>query len=153
MGGDWFSRRFPDGGRALFLAVVYAFLGPVSVAFRVLPTSHVLFYPFMFIGCINIMLAAGGCVTAATELVPERLRSSVIALTIFATSVFGYSAGSWLVGTLSDYFTKLGYFNPISWADLWITAAALPAVGCFYLCYRKQQPQRQLAKLVVAQAG
>ncbi|WP_046243780.1 MFS transporter [Hymenobacter terrenus] len=154
VGGDWFSQRFPGGGRALFLAVVYAFLAPMSVVLRVMPPTHILFYPFVFVGCINIMLASGVPIAAATELVPERIRSSVIALSIVATSVFGYSSGSYLVGVLSDYFTRLGYASPISWADLWITVAALPAVACFYLCYRKQQPQLQPAPLVAqAQAG
>ena len=95
----------------------------------------------MFIGCINIMLASGVSIAAATELVPERIRSTTIAFTIIVTNVVGYSIGSFPVGALSDYFTRLGYAEPISWADFWITIGALPAIMCFYLSYRSQRNQ------------
>lgn len=138
IGSDGFGVRY-RGGRALFLTVVYGVLGPASIVFRLLPTGHVLFYPFMFIGCVNIMLASGAPIAAATELVPERIRSTIIAFTILITSVIGYSAGSFMVGWLSDGFTRLGYADPISWADFWITVASLPGIGCFYAAYRSRQ--------------
>lgn len=148
VGGDWFSRRYV-GGRLLFMGVVYALAGPISMVVRVLPPDHLLFYPFVFVGCVNIMLAVSVPIAAATEVAPERIRSTVIAFTILITNVFGYSLGSFLVGSLSDYFRRLGYASPISWADLWITVPVLPAVVCFYLAYRKQQaPARQPALAV-----
>lgn len=138
LAGDWFGSRY-RGGRALFLAGAYLIFGPVSIAFRLMSPDNPLFYPFMLIGCVNIMLASGVPIAAATELVPERIRSTTIAFTIIVTNVIGYSLGSFLVGTLSDYFTRLGYAEPISWADFWITIAALPGILCFYWSYREQR--------------
>lgn len=140
LAGDWFGSRY-KGDRALFLAGTYLLLGPVSIAFRLMSPDNILFYPFMFIGCINIMLVSGVPIAAATELVPERIRSTATTFTIIVTNVVGYSIGSFLVGTLSDYFIRLGYTEPISWADFWITVAALPAIACFYLSHRGQRNQ------------
>jgi MFS transporter, Spinster family, sphingosine-1-phosphate transporter len=136
LGSDWFAKRYPFGGRSLFLWITYSFLGIVSVVCRIIPETNPLFLPCCFIGCINIMIIASSPLAAAIEFVPEQNRSTMIAIGLILCNVLGYSFGSFVVGYLSDYFAKIGYQNPISWADFWVTLIGLPGVICFYLSYR-----------------
>ena len=94
--------RFWKGGRLYFLAIGQLVVTPFFIAFLFLPPEGFLFYFCWFVGSTSITLLFGPVFASVQDLVPARIRSTIIAFLIFCINLFGTAAGSYATGVIAD---------------------------------------------------
>ncbi len=101
MGGlaaEWIHRRFA-GGRLYFLAAVMALGGPLAIVFFVsMPGDSAFFLPAWFVTSLTGTIWFGPIFATVQDLVPVRIRSTVVAFLLLALSLLGTGPGPWITG-------------------------------------------------------
>ncbi len=105
MGGlaaEWIHRRFA-GGRLYFLAAVMALGGPLAIVFFVsMPGDSAFFLPAWFVTSLTGTIWFGPIFATVQDLVPVRIRSTVVAFLLLALSLLGTGPGPWITGMIGD---------------------------------------------------
>ena len=142
--GDLFYRRWRNG-RLIFLVCAQLVITPLAVMYRLVPASlHFLALPAFF-GALLITFFYGPVLATVQDLVPVRIRSTMVAVLLFSLNIFGVAPGSLLAGKLADHFKVLGYAQPVTWALFLVGLVNLAAVPLFLLAARRYE--RDLARL------
>jgi MFS family permease len=134
--GDWFHRRRP-GGRLVFLALGQLVFAPAELAFRLLPADSPWFEVAGVCGALLLTFFYGPLFATVQDLVPARVRSTAVAVLVFALNLLGIAPGSFVAGLLADTW-KGRVDQPITWALFAVGLAGLLAVPFFFLaawCY------------------
>ena len=124
------------GGRLYGLVLIYAVGTPLSLYYRFADPHGALFYVCMLIGSATVTAGYGPLFASVQDLVPDRVRSSMIGLFALALSLFGTSAGNLLVGWLADFLRSAQLREPLTWAALIGLMPGLLAIPCFHLAAR-----------------
>ncbi len=94
--------RLWKGGRLYFLAIGQIVVTPFFIAFLFLPPEGFLFYFCWFVGSASITLLFGPVFASVQDLVPARIRSTIIAFLIFCINLLGTATGSYATGVIAD---------------------------------------------------
>jgi MFS family permease len=90
----------------------------------------------MFFGSMISTMGYGPLFASLQELVPERIRSTMIAVMILSMMLLGTSLGNLLVGWLADWFGARGLYQPLTWASVVVMSPGFLAVPCFFAAAR-----------------
>jgi MFS family permease len=136
---DWFHERW-RGGRLLSLVFMQITLMPFLLAFRFIPSDSPMFYVCALVDGMYKMMIFGPCVATAQDLVPIRVRSTVVACIIFCQNFLGAALGAFAVGVTCDIFVMWGFDEPYTWGLFSISVIGFLSIPMFWYgsrCYQR----------------
>lgn len=147
-GGDLFMRR-TGLGRPMFLFWIMLVLAPVNVAYRLVDGDSIWFWIGVFMGFFQLGCFYGPTFSTVQELVPARIRATVVAFYILSLNFVGLGVGVTLGGFTVDALLARGVEEPYTWTLLTFTLLSLASIPLFFMAGRRFQRDRDhLAGLV-----
>ncbi len=141
IGSDWWQRNTGQG-RPMFLFWVLLVLLPIGLAYRLVPADSPWFWIGVAAGFFQLGTLYGPTFSTVQELVPPRIRASIVAVYILGLNFIGLGAGSTLGGFLIDKLRAAEVTQPYTWMLLTFTLMSALAIPLFYLAGRRFQQDR-----------
>jgi MFS family permease len=134
--GDWWQQR-TNQGRPMLLFWVMLALAPVNIAYRLVPPESVWFWIGIFVGFFQLGAFYGPTFSTVQELVPPRIRGTVVAFYILVLNLVGLGIGITAAGITIDAMVARGVAQPYTWALLGFTLLASLAIPLFFVAGRR----------------
>ena len=139
--GDWWQTRFKSG-RPMFLFWTSLLLSPFAIAYRIVPAEHILFDLGIFLGFLQLGLFYGPTFSTVQELVPARIRATVVAFYILTLNLIGLGIGITGGGIMADYLIAQGSTEPYSITLLGFTFLSMLAIPLMYIAGKRFHSDR-----------
>lgn len=152
VGGDVFLRK-TGVGRPMFLFWIMLFMAPIGIAYRLVDGDSIWFWLGIFFGYFQLGCFYGPTFSTVQELVPPRIRGTVVAFYILSLNFVGLGIGVTLGGVAIDYMLAEGISQPYSMTLLVFTLLSLVAVPLFYFAGRRYDQDREALFRMEAEAG
>ena len=153
MAGDAFQRR-TGLGRPMFLVWVAVFLTPIGFFYRLADPGSVWFWVGVAAGYFQLGTFYGPTFATVQELVPPRIRGTVVALYILLLNFVGLGIGITGGGYMIDGLAAAGHASPYTTTLLVFTAMSALAIPCFWIAGRRfEQDKANLYARVEAAEG
>ncbi len=141
-GGDVFLRK-TGLGRPLFLFWIMVILAPINVAYRIVEPDSIWFWLGVFFGYFQLGCFYGPTFSTVQELVPPRIRGTVVAFYILSLNFVGLGIGITAGGIAIDMLKADGVADPYTWTLLSFTLLSLLAIPLFYFAGRRFDRDRE----------
>jgi MFS family permease len=138
---DRFARRFVSG-RVLYLATIFAVVGPVSILLRYLDPASPLFTAAFLVVSAGFTLHYAGIFPSVQELAPTRVRATVIAVALLAMALLGTALGNVFAGVVADLLREGGQARPVTLAIAVTNGAILLSLPLFLAAARRYRDDR-----------
>ncbi len=142
IGGDWFLRK-TGMGRPMFLFWIMLILTPISLYYRVVDPTSLLFLFGIFVGYFQLGCFYGPTFATVQELVPPQIRGTLVAFYILSLNFFGLGLGVTGGGIVVDWMIAEGIAEPYTVTLLAFTALSLIAIPLFYFAGRRFERDRE----------
>ena len=110
---DWLAKR-AGFNRASFIFVVILLTLPFVVLFRFSEPNSAWFLVGMIASVTLFTLPYGAMISMILDEVPESIRASTTAMTMFAVNVLVIGLATYGLGLASDLFTEMGHDEPLT---------------------------------------
>ena len=151
-GGDMFLRK-TGMGRPMFLFWILLLLAPVSIAYRLVDPGSIWFWAGVFFGFFQLGCFYGPTFSTVQELVPPRIRGTVVAFYILMLNLVGLGIGVTAGGLVVDLLNARGVAEPYTWTLLSFTLISLLAVPLFYFAGKRFDRDREALYASEAQSA
>jgi len=141
-GGDIFLRK-TGMGRPMFLFWILLVLSPISVAYRLVDPDSIWFWLGVFFGFFQLGCFYGPTFSTVQELVPPRIRGTVVAFYILSLNFVGLGIGVTAGGIVIDMLAAGGTAEPYTWTLLTFTLLSLIAIPLFFFAGRRFDRDRE----------
>ena len=141
-GGDVFLRK-TGIGRPMFLFWILLLLAPVGIAYRLVAPDSVWFWAGVFFGYFQLGCFYGPTFSTVQELVPPRIRGTVVAFYILTLNFVGLGIGVTAGGLVIDAMKAAGVMQPYTWTLLTFTLLSLIAIPLFFFAGRRFDRDRE----------
>ncbi len=140
--GDWWLKRTGQG-RPMFLVWLGLAMAPFGLAYRLVPGDSVFIWIGIFLGYFQLGTFYGPTFATVQELVPARVRATVVAFYMLTLNLIGLGVGITLGGILVDALRDRGIADPYTKTLVAFTILSLLAIPFFYLAGRRYESDRQ----------
>ncbi|NQZ95871.1 MAG: MFS transporter [Myxococcales bacterium] len=134
--GDWWQRN-TNSGRPMFLFWVGLLLTPIAFVYRIVDPDSAWFWIGVGVGYFQLGTFYGPTFATVQELVPPRIRASVVAFYILMLNFVGLGIGITGGGILIDALAEAGNPEPFTTTLLVFTALSAVAIPCFWIAGRR----------------
>jgi len=141
-GGDVFLRK-TGMGRPMFLFWILLVLAPVGIAYRLVDPGSIWFWAGVFFGYFQLGCFYGPTFSTVQELVPPRIRGTVVAFYILTLNFVGLGIGVTAGGVVIDYLKEAGTVEPYTWTLLTFTLISMVAIPLFFFAGRRFDRDRE----------
>lgn len=138
LGGDYLLKK-TGIGRPMFLFGVMLLLAPINIAYRLVSPENPVFWIGVFAGFFQLGCFYGPTFSTVQELVPARIRATVVAFYILLLNMVGVAIGVSLAGVYIDYLMASNTAEPYTLGLLWFTIISLLAIPLFYGAGRRYE--------------
>jgi len=138
LGGDYLLKK-TGIGRPMFLFGVMLLLAPINIAYRLVSPENPVFWIGVFAGFFQLGCFYGPTFSTVQELVPTRIRATVVAFYILLLNMVGVAIGVSLAGVYIDYLMASNTAEPYTLGLLWFTIISLLAIPLFYGAGRRYE--------------
>jgi len=138
LGGDFLLKK-TGIGRPMFLFGVMLLLAPINIAYRLVSPENPVFWIGVFAGFFQLGCFYGPTFSTVQELVPARIRATVVAFYILLLNMVGVAIGVSLAGVYIDYLMASNTAEPYTLGLLWFTIISLLAIPLFYGAGRRYE--------------
>ena len=132
---DWWLEK-TNQGRPIFLFWLSLILLPIGVIYRFVEPTTVIFWVGVVVGYFQLGCFYGPTFSTVQELVPEKIRATIVAFYILCINLIGLTIGSLGAGILID-LTKGAIAEPYTWALLIFGFIGSLAIPCYYFAGRR----------------
>jgi MFS family permease len=140
-GGDMFLRK-TGMGRPMFLFWILLVLTPFSIAYRLVAPDSIWFWMGIFLGYFQLGCFYGPTFSTVQELVPPRIRGTVVAFYILTLNLVGLGIGVTAGGIVIDELIAVGYAEPYTMTLLTFTLISMIAIPLFFFAGRRFEKDR-----------
>lgn len=141
-GGDIFLRK-TGMGRPMFLFWILLVLAPIGIAYRLVDPDSIWFWAGVFFGFFQLGCFYGPTFSTVQELVPPRIRGTVVAFYILSLNFVGLGIGVTAGGIVIDVLTQGGTAEPYTWTLLTFTLLSMVAIPLFFFAGRRFDRDRE----------
>ena len=141
-GGDAFLRK-TGMGRPMFLFWIMIILAPVNIAYRLVDPTSIWFMVGIFVGFFQLGCFYGPTFSTVQELVPPRIRGTVVAFYILSLNFVGLGIGVTLGGVVIDQMIAAGETEPYTYTLFTFTLLSMIAIPLFYFAGRRFDQDRE----------
>jgi MFS family permease len=149
IGGDAFQRRTGQG-RPMFLVWVGVAFTPLGFVYRLADPESIWFWVGVSAGFFQLGTFYGPTFSTIQELVPPRIRATVVALYILLLNFIGLGIGITGGGYMIDALMAAGVAEPYTKTLLVFTVLSSTAIPCFWVAGRRFGRDRDRLYRVVA---
>ena len=139
--GDWWQQN-TNQGRPMLLFWIMLALAPVGFAYRLVPPDSIWFWIGIFAGFFQLGAFYGPTFSTVQELVPPRIRGTVVAFYILMLNLVGLGIGVTAAGIAVDVLGRRGVEQPYTWTLLAFTVLASLSIPLFFLAGRRFHADR-----------
>jgi MFS family permease len=132
---DWWLEK-TNQGRPIFLFWLSLILLPIGVIYRFVEPTTVIFWVGVVIGYFQLGCFYGPTFSTVQELVPEKIRATIVAFYILCINLIGLTIGSLGAGILID-LTRDTLAEPYTWSLLVFGFIGSLAIPCYYIAGRR----------------
>ncbi len=136
MAGDAFQRR-TGLGRPMFLVWVALILTPIGFVYRLASPDSPWFWIGVAAGYFQLGTFYGPTFATVQELVPPRIRATVVAVYILLLNFVGLGIGITGGGYMIDGLAAAGHASPYTTTLLVFTTLSAVAIPCFWIAGRR----------------
>ncbi len=141
-GGDVFLRK-TGMGRPMFLFWILLVLAPIGIAYRLVEPDSIWFWLGVFFGFFQLGCFYGPTFSTVQELVPPRIRGTVVAFYILSLNLVGLGIGVTAGGFVIDWMLARGVAEPYTWTLLTFTLLSMAAIPLFFFAGRRFDRDRE----------
>ena len=138
---DWWLEK-TNQGRPIFLFWLSLILLPIGIIYRFVEPTTVIFWIGVVIGYFQLGCFYGPTFSTVQELVPEKIRATIVAFYILCINLIGLTIGSLGAGILIDV-TKGSISEPYTWTLLIFSFIGSLAIPCYYLAGRRYAQDKE----------
>ena len=142
IGGDLFLRR-TGIGRPMFLFWILLIFTPISIAYRIVEPDSIWFWLGIFCGFFQLGCFYGPTFSTVQELVPPKIRGTVVAFYLLLLNLVGVGIGVTVGGVVIDWLIAAGHSQPYTTTLLAFTLISLLAIPLFFVAGRRFEKDRQ----------
>jgi len=132
---DWWLEK-TNQGRPIFLFWLSLILLPIGIIYRFVEPTTVIFWVGVVVGYFQLGCFYGPTFSTVQELVPEKIRATIVAFYILCINLIGLTIGSLGAGILID-LTKGALAEPYTWSLLIFSFIGSLAIPCYYIAGRR----------------
>jgi hypothetical protein len=129
-------------GRPMFLFWILLVLTPFSIAYRLVAPDSIWFWMGIFLGYFQLGCFYGPTFSTVQELVPPRIRGTVVAFYILTLNLVGLGIGVTAGGIVIDELIAVGYAEPYTMTLLTFTLISMIAIPLFFFAGRRFEKDR-----------
>ncbi len=139
---DWWQTKTGQG-RPTFLFWTLLLLTPINLIYRIVDPASIWFYVGIFLAYFQLGCFYGPTFSTVQELVPPRIRSTVVAFYILMLNLVGLGIGITAAGYVIDVMIAEGVEEPYTMTLLAFTVLSATAIPLFYLAGRRFEADRR----------
>ena len=128
---DWWLRTF-NQGRPMFLFWLTLLLLPLGIIYRFVEPNTFIFWLGVVIGYFQLGCFYGPTFSTVQELVPPKIRATVVAFYILCLNLIGLTFGSLGGGIFTDILRSFGVIEPYTIMLVTFSLIAGLAIPCYY---------------------
>ena len=131
MMSDWWIRTF-NQGRPMFLFWLTLLLLPLGIIYRFVEPNTFIFWLGVVIGYFQLGCFYGPTFSTVQELVPPKIRATVVAFYILCLNLIGLTFGSLGGGIFTDILRSFDVIEPYTIMLVTFSLIAGLAIPCYY---------------------
>ena len=144
---DWWQEN-TDQGRPMFLFWLALLTLPIGIYYRFVEPGTVIFWIGIIIGYFQLGCFFGPTFSTVQELVPDRIRATVVAFYILTLNLIGLTIGSWGGGLCADWMEAANYQEPYTMMLVVFSIISIISIPCYYLAGKRYKEDKVLLKKV-----
>ena len=139
---DWWQEN-TNQGRPMFLFWLALLTLPIGIFYRFVEPDSVIFWIGVVVGYFQLGCFYGPTFSTVQELVPEKIRATVVAFYILCINLIGLTVGSLGAGILIDIFKQGSIAEPYTWSLLIFGFIGSLAIPCYLIAGRRYSQDKQ----------
>ena len=144
---DWWQEN-TDQGRPMFLFWLALLTLPIGIYYRFVEPGTFIFWLGIVIGYFQLGCFFGPTFSTVQELVPDRIRATVVAFYILTLNLIGLTIGSWGGGVCADLMEAANYQEPYTMMLVIFSIISIISIPCYYLAGKRYKEDKVLLKKV-----
>ena len=148
---DWWQEN-TDQGRPMFLFWLALLTLPIGIYYRFVEPGSYVFWIGIIIGYFQLGCFFGPTFSTVQELVPDRIRATVVAFYILTLNLIGLTIGSWGGGVVVDWMVIENYQEPYTMMLVVFSIISVISIPCYYLAGKRYKKDKVLLDEVFSEA-
>ncbi len=133
---DWWQEK-TNQGRPIFLFWLSIFLLPIGIIYRFVDPNSIIFWIGVVLGYFQLGCFYGPTFSTVQELVPEKIRATVVAFYILCINLIGLTIGSLGAGIMIDVMQGQLMYEPYTWTLFAFSIIGSLAIPCYFIAGKR----------------
>ena len=144
---DWWQEN-TNQGRPMFLFWLALLTLPLGIYYRFVEPGTFIFWLGIVIGYFQLGCFFGPTFSTVQELVPDRIRATVVAFYILTLNLIGLTIGSWGGGACADWMEAANFENPYTMMLVVFSIISIISIPCYYMAGRRYKEDKVMLNKV-----
>ena len=133
---DWWQEK-TNQGRPIFLFWLSILLLPIGIIYRFVDPNSIIFWIGVVLGYFQLGCFYGPTFSTVQELVPEKIRATVVAFYILCINLIGLTIGSLGAGIMIDVMQGQLMYEPYTWTLFAFGIVGSLAIPCYFIAGKR----------------
>ena len=138
---DWWQEN-TDQGRPMFLFWLALLTLPIGIYYRFVEPGTFIFWVGIVIGYFQLGCFFGPTFSTVQELVPDRIRATVVAFYILTLNLIGLTIGSWGGGVCADWMESANFQEPYTMMLVVFSIISIISIPCYYMAGKRYKEDK-----------
>ncbi len=138
---DWWQEN-TDQGRPMFLFWLALLTLPIGIYYRFVEPGTFIFWVGIVIGYFQLGCFFGPTFSTVQELVPDRIRATVVAFYILTLNLIGLTIGSWGGGVCADWMEAANFQEPYTMMLVVFSIISIISIPCYYMAGKRYKEDK-----------
>ena len=144
---DWWQEN-TDQGRPMFLFWLALLTLPIGIYYRFVEPGTFIFWVGIVIGYFQLGCFFGPTFSTVQELVPDRIRATVVAFYILTLNLIGLTIGSWGGGVCADWMEAANFQEPYTMMLVVFSIISIISIPCYYMAGKRYKEDKVILNKV-----
>ena len=144
---DWWQEN-TDQGRPMFLFWLALLTLPIGIYYRFVEPGTFIFWLGIVIGYFQLGCFFGPTFSTVQELVPDRIRATVVAFYILTLNLIGLTIGSWGGGVCADWMEASNFQEPYTMMLVVFSIISVISIPCYYMAGKRYKEDKLILNKV-----
>ena len=144
---DWWQEN-TNQGRPMFLFWLALLTLPLGIYYRFVEPGTFIFWLGIVIGYFQLGCFFGPTFSTVQELVPDRIRATVVAFYILTLNLIGLTIGSWGGGACADWMEAANFESPYTMMLVVFSIISIISTPCYYMAGRRYKEDKVMLNKV-----